>query len=140
MNSLLKIAYILALAYNQQYERANTISSISIRTSPDNKLAQFGHCLTLALRGDEKNARVIINKLKSRSHLDAYDTWFIAMCDALINEKEDALEWLEKAVDRGFINYPFLNEHDPLLENIRGEERFKKLMKRVREEWENFEV
>ena len=40
----------------------------------------------------------------------------------------------------GFINYPFLNEYDPFLENIRREERFKKLMKRVKHEWENFEV
>jgi hypothetical protein len=32
-----------------------------------------------------------------------------------------------------------LNEYDPLLENIRGEERFKKLMKRIKHEWENFE-
>lgn len=27
-----------------------------------------------------------------------------------------------------------------VLENIRGEERFKKLMERVKNEWENFEV
>ncbi len=27
-----------------------------------------------------------------------------------------------------------------ILENIRGEERFKKLMERVKHEWENFEV
>jgi hypothetical protein len=31
-------------------------------------------------------------------------------------------------------------EHDPLLKNIRSEERFKKLMERVKYEWENFEV
>jgi hypothetical protein len=47
---------------------------------------------------------------------------------------------LEYATSRGFINYPFLNEYDPLLENIRGEPRFKKLMERVKHEWENFEV
>ena len=59
---------------------------------------------------------------------------------ALINEKEEAFKWLEHAINRGFINYPFLNEYDPFLENIRGEERFKKLMERVKYEWENFEV
>ncbi len=29
---------------------------------------------------------------------------------------------------------------NPFLENIRGEERFKKLMERVKYEWENFEI
>lgn len=48
--------------------------------------------------------------------------------------------WLEHAVDRGFINYPFLKEIDPFLENIRGEPRFQKLMAHVKHEWENFEV
>ena len=37
-------------------------------------------------------------------------------------------------------NYPLMNELDPFLASIRGEERFKKLMKRVKKEWEHFEV
>lgn len=59
---------------------------------------------------------------------------------ALLNEYTTALDWLENAINRGFINYPFLNEIDSFLENIRGEERFKKLRARVKHEWENFEV
>jgi hypothetical protein len=43
-------------------------------------------------------------------------------------------------VNRGFINYPFLKEYDPLLENLRGDERFNKLMSRVKKELENFEL
>jgi non-specific serine/threonine protein kinase len=48
--------------------------------------------------------------------------------------------WLENAVNRGFINYPLLAEKDLFLANMRGEPRFKKLMKRVKYEWEHFEV
>jgi TolB-like protein len=59
---------------------------------------------------------------------------------SLINEKEKVLDYLNHALDRGFINYPFFSKIDPFLENIRGEERFKKLMERVKYEWENFEV
>jgi hypothetical protein len=50
------------------------------------------------------------------------------------------LDWLENTDNRSFINYPFLNEHAPWLANIRGEPRFKKLMKRVKYEWEHFEM
>jgi hypothetical protein len=38
-----------------------------------------------------------------------------------------------------FYRYAFRNNCDPFLANIRGEERFKKLMERVKYEWEHFE-
>jgi TolB-like protein/tetratricopeptide (TPR) repeat protein len=59
---------------------------------------------------------------------------------SLINEKEKALDYLNHAIDRSFINYPFFSQIDPFLKNIRSEKRFKKLMERVKYEWENFEV
>jgi len=49
------------------------------------------------------------------------------------------LDWLENAVRLEFINYPFLNQYDSFLKNVRGEERFKMLMERVEYEWEHFE-
>jgi hypothetical protein len=58
----------------------------------------------------------------------------------LIDEKERALDWLERDVDLGMINYPLMNELDPFLKNIRGEERFRKLMARVKKEWDEFQV
>jgi hypothetical protein len=61
-------------------------------------------------------------------------------CYALIDEREEAIDWIEEATKWGFINYLFLNEIDPLLKNIRGEDRFKELMRHVKHEWENFEV
>jgi TolB-like protein len=53
---------------------------------------------------------------------------------------DNAIRWLEVAVDRGFINHPFLTRVDPSLDNLRGEPRFQQLMERVRERWERFEV
>ncbi len=67
-------------------------------------------------------------------------SWGIAASFALIEERDKALNWLTNAIDRGFVNSPFLNAYDPFLEKIRSEERFKKLMERVKYEWENFEV
>ncbi len=58
----------------------------------------------------------------------------------MIDEKERALDWLERDVDLGMINYPLMNELDPFLKNIRGEERFRKLMARVKKEWDEFQV
>jgi len=64
----------------------------------------------------------------------------MASCFVLINEREQALDWLEHAISRGWINYPLFAEINPFLEKIRGEPRFKHLMERVKHECENFEV
>jgi non-specific serine/threonine protein kinase len=72
--------------------------------------------------------------------IDLQNSYHIATFYSYLGENEKSLEFLENAVNRGFINYPLIAELDPFLENIRGEERFKKLMERVKYEWENFEV
>jgi len=71
---------------------------------------------------------------------DLQHSYHLATFYSYMEEKETSLKWLENAVNRGFINYPLLAETDPLLENIRGEKRFKKLIERVKYEWEIFEV
>jgi tetratricopeptide (TPR) repeat protein len=94
-----------------------------------------------ALQGEKKKAlETITEDVKSYFWNDPEFMW-LGVCNyALIDEKEEALNWVEHIIDRGWINYPFLSERAPFLENIRGEPRFKKLMERVKHEWENFEV
>jgi non-specific serine/threonine protein kinase len=52
---------------------------------------------------------------------------------------DSALHWLEVAIERGFINYPFLARWDPSLEPLRDEPRFLRLMALVRQRCERFE-
>jgi len=49
-----------------------------------------------------------------------------------------ALKWLQTAVDRGFINYPFLARHDHSLKALRTDPRFRRLLDVVRVRWERF--
>ena len=57
----------------------------------------------------------------------------MACIHALLGEKDDALRWLADAAHNGFPCHGFF-EIDPLLESIRGEERFRGLMSELREE------
>lgn len=59
---------------------------------------------------------------------------------ARAGDTNNAIRWLQVAVDRGFINHPFLTRVDPSLDNLRGEPRLQQLMEGVRERWERFEV
>ena len=94
-----------------------------------------------ALQGEKLKALDAESKDAKEFIWNDPDIPWMGICNyALINEKEEALHWLEHVIDRGFINYPFLNERIPFLENIRNTPRFKQVMKRVKYEWENFEV
>ncbi|MFL6246223.1 MAG: tetratricopeptide repeat protein [Thermoanaerobaculia bacterium] len=65
---------------------------------------------------------------------------FLAQGFALAGMPDEAMRWLEIAIDHGFINYPFLAHHDPCLEGLRNDPRFHQLLARVHERWEMFEA
>jgi TolB-like protein/tetratricopeptide (TPR) repeat protein len=58
---------------------------------------------------------------------------------ALAGMPDDAIRCLEVAIDRGFINYPFLARHDPFFDSIRALPAFQRLLEVVRDRWQNFE-
>ena len=136
---------VYVLAWKREHDKAfELIDQIIKDKSHDMAHKIFAEwCLFFkyALQGEKTRALETISEdVKMYFWNDPELPWLGACNYALINEKEEALNWLEHAIDRGWINYPLFAEKDPFLENIRGEERFKKLMKRVKHEWEKFEV
>jgi hypothetical protein len=79
-------------------------------------------------------------ELVASARADEQLPWMMAACYAMTGRTEEALDWLEHAVRCGFINYPFLAEVAPFFGNIGGEVRFRRLMERVKYEWQRFEV
>ena len=59
---------------------------------------------------------------------------------ALAGIPDRALFWLEIAIGRGFINYPFLAQHDPFFHSMRADPRFAQLTAAARDRWERFEA
>jgi TolB-like protein/Tfp pilus assembly protein PilF len=132
--------YALMLAYNKAFDEAFSIIDRSAKATPNNAATKFGLLLKYGLLKDKEKAFGIMNPdFKKTCQRDSEWSYNVAQPFALLGEKKEALDWLENAVDRGFINYPFISMHDTFLDNIRGEDRFKKLMERVKYEWENFE-
>ncbi len=129
------------LAYTNRIDEAISQIEQSSREDTGNVLYKLGLILKYALKGDKARMLHEMTPGFQRTILrDAMFSHYLAGFLSLLGEKEKALDWLENAVHVGFINYPLLNEYDPFLANVRGAARFKKLMERVKYEWENFEV
>lgn len=131
----------LVLLYNGKITETVEFLSNAVKEPSEDSISGFLVFLKYALKGDaEKIRQVLTDELIKLLQADCQFSWHMASIYSLIKERDKSLEWLENAVNRGFINYPMLNDYDPLLEDIRGEERFKKLMERTKLAWENFEV
>jgi non-specific serine/threonine protein kinase len=133
--------YARALAYNKKIEQAFPVIDQCAWANPNNMLAKLGLMLKYGILKDKDRAiHEMTPDFQMTCRRDVDVSHHLAGIFALLEEKKESLDWLENAINRGFINYPMLAEKDPFLANIRDEERFKKLMDRVKYEWEHFEV
>ncbi len=131
----------MTLVLNHRYDEAWSILDQLAKDTPGYPPVELLLKFKSAIEG--KKSEVLQWKspeLKIWAWRDFQYSGFVAQYYSLIDEKKEALDWLEHSIDLGMINYPFMNKHDPFLANIRGEPRFRKLMERVKYEWEHFEV
>lgn len=59
---------------------------------------------------------------------------------ALANLRVQAVRWLRIAVERGFINYPYLARTDNAFAQLRDDPTFRNVLKSVRDRWERFDA
>jgi len=134
-----QLYYAYFLFCNDHHEISYSIFDRLIIEGAGTIFEPMGKFLKFAFQGEKSLALDSLSEdFKAKLKLDCEWSWLIADGFALIGEKEEALNWLESIVNSDFINYPLLNQYDPYLINVRGEERFKTLIKRVKIAWEDF--
>jgi tetratricopeptide (TPR) repeat protein len=134
------IHYAQLLVLHNSRKDAFDIIEKAITTFPDDPIAQLGVLFKSACQGDKSKLNSMSKEFRAWISRDPFFPTLLVDDFALLDEKEEALNWLELAINRGNFNYPFFNEHDPFIDNIRDERRFKKLMEDVKHKWENFEI
>ena len=132
--------YVMALSYARRLDEAEALTE-GMAAEPDSDIGTWwmGLCRA-AWRADRAEVlRLADGPYQQVAAWDAEVPWALASAHAAVGAKDEALRWLDRAIDRGMINYPFLFEHDWHLTSIRGEPRFGQAMERARREWERFE-
>ena len=94
------------------------------------------HFLRCTLEGNEEEAlrhatpemeQAIRSEFSCKMMTDAY---------ALLGRRDDALRWLRRAIDFGFIHHPCLANDEPFLESLRGDPEFQGIMADLKPRWE----
>jgi hypothetical protein len=92
-------------------------------------MARLGQIYACALRKQTAAAVAWITpELESIASWDLFHSWNLAQCHALLGNRDRGLDWLERSIARGMLNYPLLVSLDPFLEGLRDSARFVDLM------------
>jgi TolB-like protein/tetratricopeptide (TPR) repeat protein len=98
--------------------------------------------LLLAMLGDREAAlraiAIASRPPTSRSHYH-HAQYYVACAYARLGMKTEAVDWLTRAADNGFANYPLFRS-DPELRPLRGDNAFEALMVRVRQQYDELAV
>jgi eukaryotic-like serine/threonine-protein kinase len=106
---------------------------------PDFLMAQLARLPERAMDGDRDAVLAMLcGEMGTYCWNDSEWPLLVAECLAQVDERDRAIDWLERWVGRGSVNYPLLARGAPLLEPLRREGRFEKLLERVRTGWESF--
>ncbi len=115
----------------EHYEKCVQLSSYA--DGPGNQLA-----FTLLKLGETKKATAILDsnlitfkRLSNENPGDYYNPFVVATIFAMQNNPEEAISWLRIAVERGYIEYRWLNV-EPMVDNLRNHQAFRDIMDKLR--------
>ncbi|MFI5129096.1 MAG: tetratricopeptide repeat protein [Chitinophagales bacterium] len=124
--------WIRGMAYQQKkmFEQAIKDYQSALELSPNNPnfLAALGH--VHASNGNTLAANKILDTLFVVNKQEPVSPFFFALVYAGLNDKENALKWLEKAYEEKSGSVRYL-KMEPRLQNMRNETRYTALMKKI---------
>jgi serine/threonine-protein kinase len=114
-------------------EKAAEILGNILQTHPDMDGIRPHYAMALSALGRHEEARAqLTDRVKEVAHADHDAPYWLASAYVMEGMYDEALEWLERAIDLGNENLPWFKSN-PLWAPLRDHPRFKELMRRVEE-------
>ena len=138
-NPLARLFYVYILAAAGRRGEARQVAEESpeaMRNTPPGQVLALFAC-ALGNSSPDLPATADIDRLAEGT--DMFPR-FLAQAYALAGAVDEAVRWAAIAVERGFINYPFLARHDPFFSALVGTPAYDALLDRAKIAWEQFEL
>ncbi len=131
--SFLVARYTLGLAYEQKgmYEQAIAEFNEAQRLDPESWAPAAFIAHTYALWGKRDEARRGLDELKLSAERRHVDPYHIGLIHAALGEKDQALQWFEKALQVRSEELLFLKV-DPKTDSLRSDARYADLLRRLK--------
>jgi tetratricopeptide (TPR) repeat protein len=127
--------------YKKNSEQAETNFDHAFEFDPSLLQAEIGRAFSFEIRHQNHKAAEILHgletKINERGVVDPEATYKIAQAYAAIGDNVSSLRVLRHSIENGFFPYPYFAV-DPLLDSLRGEDEFPKLMNTARQRHEGF--
>jgi Tfp pilus assembly protein PilF len=128
--------------YLNEIDKSIKILNENMESSPNDPLSNSAIAIILASKGQnlEAQRKMDIALANSEKLIHVHHIFYqLGIASALMNNKEIAVEWLKKAADMGFPNYP-LFKSDPFLKNLIGYFEYEELLLELESKWNYFKT
>jgi tetratricopeptide (TPR) repeat protein len=126
--------------YLGEDDKALNVVQNAIKDNSNSPHINSIHAILLAKQGNVEGAKkkmeIAINNSDNFIHAH-HIYYYLGIASLLVNDYSQAINWLEKASSTGFPNY-LLYSSDPLLTDLKREQKFIDLLERLKQDWEYY--
>jgi TolB-like protein len=127
------IWFVWSHGLNRNYKEAEIIIDQMAAYNPRHILSSLGQFMKYSWRKERQEAlNMVSDKLEKAAWWDDGYSLILAEGFSVLKEYEKAFHWLNRAIDYGITNIPFLTEYDHFLENLRNDEQFDSCIHKAR--------
>jgi len=132
-NSTANTCFVWFHGFNRNYKESFRIADRLIMSFPNHIMASLASFLKHTWLNDRQKALNSVNEaLEKAAWWDDVYSLMMAEGYSMLKEYDKAFRWLNRAIDYGITNIPFLTEYDHFLENLRKDERFETCIRKAK--------
>jgi TolB-like protein/TPR repeat protein len=133
IQSPVNIWFVWLHGLNKDFKESFQILDQVIQNHPNHLMARLGSFMKYAWLKDKNKA---IDSVTEALEMAAWwdDAYSLMMAEgySVLEEYDKAFRWLNRAINYGITNIPFLTEYDYFLENLRNDVRFESCIQKAR--------